>query len=96
MAANGRATRLLDDRLRGKDPSAALRVNSGGGDVSVGSVHGYRIRVRCGSGEGEDGRGRSALDGVLSQAYVPPLILSMSKEMSGDWLPLSDCNAIML
>ena len=57
LAAKGCATRLLDARLRGKDPSAALRVNSGGVGVSAGSVHGYRIGERCGGREVGDGRG---------------------------------------
>ena len=66
MAAKGRDMPLLDassstgvgDRLRGKDPSAALRVNSGGGGVSAGSCHGEARIARAGwYGEGGDVRG---------------------------------------
>ena len=65
LATKRRATPLMDarspigvgDRVRGQDPSAALRVNSGGGGVNAGSCHGERIARAGGYGEGGYGRG---------------------------------------
>ena len=51
----------VEDRLYGYDPSAALRVNSGGDGVSAGSCHGLRVAGAEGCGEGGDVRERVGL-----------------------------------